>query len=133
VSALDEPDPAQRWVDAQQQPPPWEDVAGRQAGGLFTARDHLGRKVPRRLGIADYLMVVARSEPARARRVPASAIVEEGCDDDGEFTLLACPCGAQPIVRSALAKCLGCERWFVQIQQGRLYVAYGAVAAPPLR
>jgi hypothetical protein len=94
--------------------------------------DEPPQREPARLTIGDYLLVIARSEPARVRRVPSSAIVEDGTDDSGEFSCVECPCTARPVVRSKLEKCLGCERYYVEIEPGAVYVAYGEMPPPPL-
>jgi hypothetical protein len=121
----------ERWITASP-PPRFEDVAGRQVGGPFSQTDLLGRKVPRRLGLPDYLLWIARIDPARVRKVPARAIVDDGRDEDGEFTLVACPCGHQPVVRPALERCPGCERHFVHVEQGAVWVTYANMTPPPL-
>lgn len=92
--------------------------------------DRLGRKQPRRLGLPDYLLLIARLDPNRVRAVPARAIVEEGLDGDGEHALLDCPCGAHPIVRASLDKCSGCERHYALSGPGLVWVAYGAMPVP---
>jgi hypothetical protein len=105
----------------------------RQAGGPFSEWDGLSRKQPRRFASPDYLLLLARIEPGRVRRVPASAIVSDASDDEGgELSLIECPCGARPVVRSALRECPGCERWYSHVGPGAVYVAY-ADAPPPLR
>lgn len=110
----------------------WEDRPGPTAGP-FAAFDDFGRRIPRRLGIADYLLTIARSEPARVRRVPSAAVVEEGDDDDGPFGMVTCPCGGRPIVRSVLEPCVGdCDRYYVRFDGGMVFVAY-AGEPPPLR
>lgn len=114
------------------EPRGFADVIGPQQGDPFAEFDLLGRKQPRRLGMPDYLLMVARIEPGRVRRVPAPAVAEEGVDDEGEFSMVTCPCGAHPMVRSALAKCAGCERHYVAIELGVVYVCYGAMTPPPL-
>lgn len=120
----------QRWRDAGYGFD-WDDLPQVQLGP-FGSVDSLGRKIPRRLGIHDYLLTVARSEPARVRRVPAAAVSEEGIDDEeGPYALVTCPCGARPVVRAALAKCTGCDRNYVCIDGG-VFVAYGNMLAPPL-
>lgn len=105
-----------RWREA-------EDTRG-QEGGLFATYDAIGRKNPRRLGHADYLLLIARSDPARVRRVPSIAVVEEGEDDQGPFAFITCPCGTRPVARTALAKCGGCDRNYVRFEQGTVFVAY---------
>lgn len=121
----EEVDWLRRWRQAEARP-----VAHR-AGGPFSTFDELGRKSLRRLGLADYLLEVARSEPARVRRVPSKAIVEEGDDDAGPFSFVACPCGMRPVARSELVKCGGCERNYVRFEHGTVFVVY-AGEVPPL-
>lgn len=120
----------EKWTSAQQ-PMPWRDEPRRTAGGPLTEYDGFGRRqLYRPFRLPFWLLFIARIEPARVRRVPASAIVEERLDDD--VSLVACPCGAHPVVSSQLAKCGGCERYFARIEVGHIYVAYGAMAPPPL-
>ncbi len=90
-------------------------------------------KHPVRMDPGHYLLAIARIDPARVRRVPAAAIVEQGVDDDGDFSLVACPCGARPVIRLALIPCSGseCERWYVQVETS-VWVTYGAMTPPPL-
>jgi hypothetical protein len=114
----------EKWRTAQ-------DTPVRGAGGPFAEYDLLGRKQPRRFGNHDYLLMIARIEPARVRRVPAAAIDEEGIDEEGEFALLECPCGARPVVRPKLERCQ-CERYFVLIAAGSIWVTYGETKPPPL-
>jgi hypothetical protein len=121
----------QRWRDAGGDFD-WEDEPARQQSGPFSLFDSLGRKIPRRLGIADYLLTIARSEPARVRRVPSQAVVEEGEDEHGSFSFVTCPCGARPVVRQRLEKCDGCARNYVRFEGGAVFVAYGDGGAPPL-
>jgi hypothetical protein len=94
--------------------------------------DAVGRRVPRQLGLPEYLLLVARIEPARVRRVPARAVVDDGIDDDGEWAFVACPCGAQPVVRRALEKCRACERYYVFISPGFVFLSYGSMTPPEL-
>lgn len=98
------------------------------AGGY----DLVDRRQPRQLGLPDYLLMVARIQPARVRRVPARAVVDDGHDDDGDFAFVACPCGAKPIARGALAKCSGCERYYVLVAPGHVFLTYGEMTPPPL-
>lgn len=100
-------------------------------GGPFTDHDSFGRQLPTHIGIGHYLLMIARSEPARVRPVPPGGVVEEGVDDEG-YALVACPCGARPIARERLAKCEGCERWYVYVDARRVFVVYGAMEPPPL-
>lgn len=101
---------------------------------LFGSVDALDRKIPRRLEIADYLLLIARSEPARVRRVPASAVVEEAAEDETEVAYVTCPCGAHPVARPALEKCVGCERHYVRFEQtGMVFVCYGDMEPPLLQ
>jgi hypothetical protein len=94
--------------------------------------DLVDRRIPRRLGLPDYLLVVARIEPARVRKVPSRAVVDDGHDDDGAFAFVDCPCGAKPIVRADLGKCSGCERYYVLVGSGSVFLTYGAMTPPPL-
>lgn len=110
----------------------YEDQTGRQAGGPFSEFDSLGRKQPNRLGAPFYLLLIAKVAPTRVRRVPAAAITEEGDDDDGGFSCVTCPCGARPIVRSRLGRCTDCERWYVRVELGAVWVAYGEMPPPPV-
>lgn len=110
----------------------FEDRRARQVGGPFAEYDFLGRKQPHRLGLADYLLLIARIDPARVRRVPSTAIAEEGADEIAEFAFVDCPCGARPVVRQTLEQCKGCERWYVLFEQGVVFVTYGEMAPPPL-
>lgn len=98
----------------------------------FRQVDGLGRQVPRRLGVETYLLMVARIEPERVRRIPSVAVLEEGEDDDGRFALVSCPCGGHPTVRAALVKCEGCQRFYALMGLGSVWVAYGDMAVPPL-
>lgn len=94
--------------------------------------DLLDRRAPRQLGLPDYLLVVARSEPARVRKVPRQAVVDDGHDDDGDFAFVACPCGARPIARERLERCSGCERYYVLVAAAQVFVTYGEMAPPPV-
>jgi hypothetical protein len=80
---------------------------------------------PRTITIVDYLLMIAQTNPGRVRRVPARAVVESGLDGEGFFSLVTCPCGARPVARIQLKKCPGCERHYVDIAEGTVYVAYG--------
>lgn len=105
----------------------------RQPGGPFAEYDTLDRKQPRRHGLPDYLLLIARIAPGRVRRVPSSAIEDEGLDDElGDFAFVNCPCGARPVVRDDLEKCNGCERYYVLVERGRVYLTYGAMSPPEL-
>lgn len=66
----------------------------------------------------------------RMRQVPARAVVEEGEDDDGPFSLVTCPCGQNPIVRSELSQCEGCERHYLRLERSA-WVLYGDMPVPP--
>lgn len=94
--------------------------------------DLVDRRQPRQLGLPDYLLMVARIEPARVRKVPRHAVVDDGQDDDGEFAFVVCPCGAKPIARGSLEKCSGCERRYVLVARSHAFVTYGAMTPPPL-
>lgn len=117
---------AERWRQAERRPHQQEPT------GPFDQFDAIGRKRPQRLTIAHYLLEVARIDPERVRRVPAAAIEEEGVDEIGEFSYVKCPCGMRPVVRPTLEKCTGCDRNYVHIDLGAVYVAYGNMAPPPL-
>lgn len=101
----------------------------RRASEPFVERDFVGRQIPRHQGIEGYLLLVARLDPGRVRSVPARAVLEEG-EDDGPYALVACPCEHRPVVTSVLTKCPGCERWYVYVTGGKVFVAYGAMAPP---
>lgn len=95
--------------------------------------DGLGRRQPRRIfTVPDCLLMVARIEPARVRRVPASAVAEDGADDEGGYSMVTCPCGGHPIARERLARCPGCERYYTHVRPGSVWVTYGAMSPPPL-
>lgn len=114
---------------AMTEPGPWLD-RWRAANDGY---DGLGRPQPRRMfTVPGCLMMIARIEPARVRRIPVSAIAEEGVDDNGGFSMVACPCGAKPVAQERLAKCPGCERYYVHVRVGNVYVVYGAMEPPPL-
>jgi hypothetical protein len=66
---------------------------------------------------------------ARMREVPARAVTEEGDDDEGAYSLIVCPCGQKPIVRSELRKCEGCERWYLRFERAA-WVLYGDMDVP---
>lgn len=90
--------------------------------------DRLGRRQPTRLGWPRIL----RSIPGlleRSRIVPAAAIAEQAHDDEGDYSLVACPCGHRPIVRSSLKKCDGCERYYVAFGAS-VFVTYGGMEVP---
>jgi hypothetical protein len=97
----------------------------RTCGGPFSEHDDLGRKVPRRLHLADYLLLIAQSSPGRVRRVPARAVAKE--PDEG--TSVICPCGQRPAVGTELGKCPGCERSYVLVER-YVFVAYGDMELP---
>lgn len=90
-------------------------------------RDLVGRQTLRHQGIEGYLLMIARIAPGRVRAVPARAVTEE--NDEEAFALVACPCESRPVVTARLAKCPGCERWYVYVG-GRAFVAYGEMALP---
>lgn len=98
------------------------------------AREHetkYTRLTPRRLSFADYLTPFLARSPGRVRKVPISAISEDGTDSEGDFAFVACPCGAHPVVRSQIAKCDGCERWYIVPELGAVFVIYGDMEPPP--
>lgn len=96
------------------------------------AYDPHGRRQPRRVDLPDYLLMIARIDPARVRRVPKRAIADDGVDEDGDFALVTCPCGARPVVRFELAKCSDCERYYTLIAPGYVFLTYGEMTPPPL-
>lgn len=122
----------EKWLIAEGHRYDFDDRPGREGGSAFAEYDLLGRKQPRVISIPDYLLMVARIDPARVRRVPAAAITEEGLDDQGEFAYVACPCEAHPVVRGELEQCTSCERRYVLVGTGAVFVAYGAMEPPPL-
>lgn len=124
-------DAAREWAEVRDHHYAWEDRSGPQRSP-FSEYDQLGRKQPRRLAITDYLLMIARIEPERVRRVPVLAVPESGEDDDGPFALVTCPCGGRPIARSALEQCSGCERYYAEVGGGVVFVVYGAMKPPPL-
>lgn len=84
-------------------------------------------KVPKKIDIG----LAVRAIPGlagRLREVPARAIAEEGEDEHGRFALMTCACGQNPIVRSELTKCDGCERWYLLITGP--WVLYGDMDVP---
>lgn len=98
----------------------------------FRQVDSLGRQVPRRLGVETYLLMFARMAPERVRRIPSTAILEEGEDEQGRYALVRCPCGGHPTVRARLQQCDGCGRFYVSLALGAVWVAYGDMPVPPL-
>ena len=98
----------------------------------FAERDGLGRRIPTKMGIHHYLLVIARADPSRVRRVPDSGVEDQGSDEDGAFAFVDCPCSSRPVVRDRIAKCPGCERWYVYIEGRQVYVTYGEMAPPPI-
>ncbi len=114
----------------------WTAAAGRAAphiGDPLAATDQLNRRIPGHVGVPRYLHTIALWDPDRVRLVPSVAVTEEGDDDVGEFALVACPCGAHPIVRPRLVRCVGddCERWYTYMNGGKVFVVYGEMAPPP--
>lgn len=97
----------------------------------FEQETKRSRMTPRRLELGDYLAAVLAPSPGRVRKIPLSAITEDGVDADGDFAFVACPCGAHPVARSNIAKCEGCERWYVLAELGAAYVIYGNMEPPP--
>lgn len=90
--------------------------------------DRLGRKQPTRMSFL-HLVRAIPGLPGRLGRVPAAAIVEQGNDGIGEYSLVQCPCSAHPIVRPSIAKCDGCERYYVSYGVV-VMVAYGEMNIP---
>src|SRR5205807_74066 len=96
----------------------------------FTGRpDALGRMMPRRVPVSTYIEIALRSQPGRLREVPRAAVEEDGHDDDGPFAMVRCPCGHQPVARYEIAKCSGCERYYVACGP-KTFVLYGAMDLP---
>lgn len=90
--------------------------------------DAFERKVPRKIDLG----LAFRAYPAlaaRFRAVPSRAIAEEGVDDEGAFALVTCPCGQNPIARSRIGQCVGCERWYIT-EKGTVLVLYGDMEPP---
>jgi hypothetical protein len=92
--------------------------------------DTLGRKQFTRSSIWSFLRWI----PGLAGRlavVPPSAIPEQGADENGIYSFIECPCGAQPVARAAIEKCVGCERYYViSPDGGRVVVLYGDMPIP---
>jgi hypothetical protein len=103
----------------------------RPVGGPFTDHDGFGRQLPTHMGIGHYLLLCAKLDPTRVRTVPRGGVVEEGVDEES-YALVACPCGARPVVRPRLVRCEGCERWYCYVDGRRVFVVYGAMEPPPL-
>lgn len=91
--------------------------------------DRLGRKQPRQIPISIYAEIASRSQPDRLREIPRAAIVEDGDDEDGHFAMVRCPCGHRPIARYSIAKCNGCERFYVAVAPS-VFVLYGEMEPP---
>jgi hypothetical protein len=87
--------------------------------------DRIGRKEPAVMGLAHYLLYIPGLAD-RTRFVPRAAIDEVGEDEEGDFVLVECPCGARHVCRAPLVKCSGCERHYALIGN-RPLVAYGAM------
>lgn len=85
-------------------------------------------KVERKIGL-DLAFRRFPALVARMRQVPARAVAEEGEDDQGRFALMTCACGQNPIVRSELTKCDGCERWYLLLERSP-WVLYGDMDVP---
>lgn len=88
------------------------------------------RLTPRRFDLDVYLAMLHERAPERMRLVPACAIAEQGVDDEGDFSLVDCPCGAKPVVRTSIAPCGGCERWYAHLRVDRVVVVYGGMTPP---
>lgn len=87
--------------------------------------DALGRQVPRPFRFPSFIAGIP-GLMERMRVVPARAIEEQGEVE----TLVACPCGAHPIVTAALKPCPGeCERYYVAYGD-HTFVAYGGIEPP---
>lgn len=100
-------------------------------GSPLAKRDHLGRKQPHRLSLADFIVAIP-GMAGRTRRVPAAAILELTETEETATALLRCPCGAQPIATPEAVKCSGCERYYVVLGDSVL-VIYGAMASLVVR
>lgn len=71
-------------------------------------------------GLADRLAIV-----------PPTAIPEQGTDENGTYAFIECPCGAKPVARVAIERCVGCERYYViSPDGGRVVVLYGEMPIP---
>jgi hypothetical protein len=90
--------------------------------------DRLDRKEGHWLELPHYLLQVDLLKQ-RARKVPVRAVAEYGEDEDGEFALIECPCGARPIAKTIIEKCRGCERYYLLTRKGPL-VLYGDMEPP---
>lgn len=92
--------------------------------------DTLGRKQFTRSSIWSFLRWI----PGLADRlavVPPTAIPEQGTDENGIYGFIECPCGAKPVARAAIDKCVGCERYYViSPDGGRVVVLYGDMPIP---
>lgn len=95
----------------------------------FRKRDRLGRNQLRRLDMPFWLYMMATHAPSRVREVPSAAIEEEHRGEDGDWTLIACPCGGKPIAGPIIEKCAGCERHYT-LAGHNVYVVYGAMEPP---
>lgn len=91
--------------------------------------DRLDRKDPGRPTFAHYALWMP-GLLHRMRPVPARAVDEYASDDDGDFALISCPCGAKPIARAPIEKCPGCERYYTILGGKRAIVIYGAMTVP---
>lgn len=90
--------------------------------------DRLDRKEGHWVGFPHYLLHVDLLK-RRTRKVPLRAVAEYGEDEDGEFALIECPCGAKPIAKTDIEKCPGCERYYLLTGKGPL-VLYGDMEPP---
>lgn len=92
--------------------------------------DVLGRKQFTRSSIWSFLRWI----PGLAERVaivPPRAIPQQGSDENGTYAFIECPCGAKPVARAAIEKCVGCERYYVVSPDGgRVVVLYGDMPLP---
>lgn len=104
------------------QPPPVRDASA--------TYDVLGRKQFRRSSIW-WLMRWIPGLVDRVAVVPPGAIPEQGTDENGSFSFIQCPCGARPVARPEIEKCVGCERYYVVTPDaGKVIVAYGDMPIP---
>lgn len=93
--------------------------------------DRLGRRLPRKLPLTNYVELAMRSKPERVREIPRSAITEDGVDEEGHFAMVTCPCGRHPIARYQIEKCPGCERFYLLVAP-LVFVLYGDMEPPAL-
>lgn len=102
----------------------------REPRDSWATYDELGRKQPWKFGF----MRILRAIPALAERVavvPPRAVVEQGTDEKGPYSLIECPCSAKPVARVEIEKCPGCERYYACVPESdKVIVAYGDMDVP---